>query len=136
MATPVTGLAQILAVTTSVDLFTVVVPTGPTADRSFLPTTAPAGNTVVVTIAAAEYGGLGEVMETLIGYAYVEGSSTLSGVEVSDDGGTLSFILTGETSFRYSVTVPSAEVTHSITGVVKDLLASPVKEAGLAGFPA
>ena len=106
---------------------------GPTANRSFSPTMAPSGNTVVVTITAADYGGVGEVLETLVGYTYVEGSSTLSGVEVSEDGGTLSFILTGETSFRYSVTVPSEDVTHSITGVVREVLADPATEATIGG---
>ena len=77
--------------------------------------------------------GLGEVVETLVGYTYVENSSTLSGVEVSDDGGSVSFVLTGETSFRYSVTVPGEGVEHSIAGVVKDLLATPVKEAVIGG---
>ena len=106
---------------------------GPTANRSLAPTTAPSGNMVVVTITAADYGGVGEVLETLVGYTYVEGSSTLSGVEVSEDVGTLSFILTGETSFRYSVTVPSEDVTHSITGVVREVLADPAREATIGG---
>jgi hypothetical protein len=61
----------------------------------------------MVTVTASQYGGLGEVIETLVGYTYVENSSTLSGVEISDGGGTLSFVLTGETSFRYNVIVPS-----------------------------
>ena len=47
--------------------------------------------------------------------------------------GTLSFILTGETSFRYSVTVPSEDVTHSITGVVREVLADPAREGTIGG---
>ena len=110
-----------------------VQPTGLRATRSFSASSAPAGSTVDVTITAAEYGGVGEIAETLVGYAYVDSSSSLPDVEVTDGGRSLSFILTGETSLRYSVTVPSGEETHSIAGVVKNILAEPPAEAVIGG---
>ena len=111
-------------------------PTGLSATRSFSASTAAAGSKVDVTITAAEYGGVGEIAETLVGYAYVDSSSSLPDVEVTDGGRSLSFILTGETSLRYSVTVPSGEETHSIAGVVKNILAEPPAEAVIEAPPA
>ena len=94
--------------------------TAHSATRSFSAASVLPGEQLVVTIGASEYGGLGEVRETLEGFTYVEGSSTLSGVEVLEDG-TLSWILTGEPSFDYTVTVNS-EGPYSITGVVYKVL--------------
>jgi hypothetical protein len=102
-----------------------VAPAGPTATRAFSSTAAPTGSTVTVIITASDYGGVGEVVETLVGYTYVPESSTLSGVEESEDGATLSFVLAGEGSFSYEVIVPAEGVEHSISGVVKNILALP-----------
>ena len=104
---------------------------GPSATRSFVPASAGAGDTVQVTVTASNYGGVGEVVETLVGYEYVRNSSSLSGVD--EDGSTLSFILAGEQSFTYSVTVPEVGVEHSITGVVKDILGGT--ESPVGGSP-
>jgi hypothetical protein len=106
---PVGGSSSVMAETG-------VAPSGPMATRSFSPATAPVGSPVRVTITAADYGGVGEVVETLVGYTYVPESSTLSGVEESEDGATLSFVLAGEGSFSYEVIVGVGEVVETLVG--------------------
>ena len=108
-------------------------PAGLHATRSFSPDTAPLGGNVQVTVNATGYGGVGEVVETLVGYTYVNNSSTLPDVEVTNAGRRLSFILTGETSFNYRVSVPSVDEGHSIAGIIKNILAVPPEEAIVGG---
>ena len=68
---------------------------------------------VVVTITLANYGGVGELVETLPGgFTYV---STTHG-DVVRDGQELSFSLVGETSFTYTVTAPSTPKDYTFSG--------------------
>ena len=93
-----------------------------TATRSFSATTVAPGRQVMVTITAADYGGAGQVSETLPpGFAYVssslsEGQATVTGQEVQK----VTFVLTGETSFTYTVTASSSEGPHTFSGTVMD----------------
>ena len=93
-----------------------------TATRSFSATTVAPGRQVMVTITAADYGGAGQVSETLPpGFAYVssglsEGQATVTGQEVQE----VTFVLTGETSFTYTVTASSSEGPHTFSGTVRD----------------
>ena len=93
-----------------------------TADRSFSAATVPPGRQVTVTISPAGYGDAGQVTETLPpGFAYV--SSSLSGGQVTVTGQVVqevTFTLTGETSFTYTVTAPSIESLYTFSGTVKD----------------
>ena len=69
--------------------------------------------TLVVTINVANYGGVGELVETLPdGFTYV---STTHG-DVVRDGQELSFSLVGETSFTYTVTAPNTPKTTPSVG--------------------
>ena len=87
------------------------------ASRSFSPERVEAGGEVEVTITAAGYGGLGQVVETLPdGFSYL--SSSLSGVEVV--GQTVTFTLLGETDFTYTVTASSIDRTYSFSGVSRN----------------
>ena len=101
-----------------------------TATRSFsAATVAPDGQVTVapgrqltVSITAADYGDAGQVMETLPpGFAYVssslsEGQATVTGQQVQK----VTFALTGETSFTYTVTASSSEGPHTFSGTVRD----------------
>ena len=75
-----------------------------------------------MTIAAADYGGVGKVVETLPpGFAYVssslsEGKAKVTGQEVQE----VTFALTGETSFTYTVTASNDEGPHTFSGTVRD----------------
>ena len=93
-----------------------------TADRSFSATTVPPGGQVTVTIAPASYGDTGQVTETLPpGFSYV--SSSLSGGQATVTGQAVqevTFALTGETSFTYTVTAPSIESLYTFSGTVQD----------------
>ena len=95
------------------------------AIRSFSPEHVEAGGEVEVTITAAGYGGLGQVMETLPdGFSYL--SSSLSGVEVV--GQTATFTLLGATEFTYTVTASSIDRSYSFSGVLRnsDAVEKPV----------
>ena len=99
---------------------------GPSATRSFSPTTVAPGDPVVVTITAANYGGFGRVTEMLPnGFDYV--SSTLDDdayVSVSEDGRTVKFTLQGaDQRFNYTVTAPdtvTATTTYNFRGMLRD----------------
>ena len=100
------------------------------ATRSFsIATVAPDGQVTVapgrqltVSITAADYGDAGQVVETLPpGFAYVssslsEGQATVTGQQVQE----VTFALTGETSFTYTVTASSSEGPHTFSGTVRD----------------
>ena len=97
---------------------------GPSATRSFSPTTVAPGGQVEVTITVANYGRFGSVTETLPdGFDYV--SSTLDDEEgvVSEDGQTVKFILFGDETFTYIVRAPdlvTATTTYDFTGILSD----------------
>ena len=78
----------------------------PSATRSFNSATVAPGETVTVTIQAANYGQAGGVTETLpSGFSYV--SSSLSASQVNESGQNVRFTLQGDTSFTYTVTASS-----------------------------
>ena len=101
-----------------------------TAARSFSGTTvAPDGQVTVapgrevtVNITAAEYGDAGQVVETLPpGFAYVSSSlsedqATVTGQVVQE----VTFALTGEPFFTYTVTAPSRESSYNFSGALTD----------------
>ena len=93
-----------------------------TATRSFSATTVAPGRQVMVTITAADYGDAGQVVETLPpGFAYVssslsEGQATVTGQEVQE----VTFALTVETSFTYTITASGSEGPHTFSGTVRD----------------
>ena len=91
----------------------------PSATRSFSPQEVKPGGQVVVNISAVNYGAGGTVTETLPeGFAYV--SSSLSGSQATTDGQSVTFALTGETSFTYTVTVPGSEGPYTFSGALQD----------------
>ena len=75
------------------------------AVRSFSQPWAPPGGRLVVTITATNYGGFGQVEETLPEVFSYTGSSLSEG-SVTVDGQTVSFVLLGDGSFTYTVDVP------------------------------
>ena len=89
------------------------------AVRSFSQPWASPGGRLVVTITATNYGGFGQVEETLPeGFSYT--GSSLSEGSVTVDGQTVSFVLLGDMSFNYTVDVPDVEDTYTFSGVLKD----------------
>jgi len=90
----------------------------PTATRT-LPDSVKTGETFSVTMAVADYGTFGQVVETLPdGFSYVDSSLPADSIEVN--GKTVKFTLLGETSFTYNVTASSTEGTYTFTGILKD----------------
>ena len=85
-----------------------------------------------MTIIADGYGDAGQVTETLPpGFAIVssslpEGQATATGQEVQE----VTFALTGETSFTYTVTAPSIEGLYTFSGTVKDSQGNDYPVAG------
>ena len=89
------------------------------AVRSFSQPWAPPGGRLVVTITATNYGGFGQVEETLPeGFSYT--GSSLSEGSVTVDGQTVSFVLLGDGSFTYTVDAPDEEGAYTFSGVLKD----------------
>ena len=90
------------------------------ATRSFNPATVAPGDQVTVTIAAARYGAIGGVTETLPpGFAYV--SSSLDTFQVTElSGNQVRFTLQGDASFTYVVTASSTAGSHSFSGMLRD----------------
>ena len=92
---------------------------GHSAVRSFSQSWAPPGGQLVVTITATNYGGFGQVEETLpAGFSYA--GTSLGDSSVTVDGRTVSFVLLGDRSFTYTVEVPGAEGRYTFTGVFSD----------------
>ena len=93
--------------------------TSHSAVRSFSAPWVLPGGRLEVTIAVSDYGGFGQVVETLpSGFSY-EGSN-LSEAAVAVDGQTVAFTLLGDERFTYTVAAPSAEGPHSFSGVLLD----------------
>ena len=82
---------------------------GASASRSFSTASVAPGGEVVVTIAAAGYGSLGAVTETLpAGFSYVSSSLTEEGEVTEVDDQTVRFTLQGaDKTFTYTVTASS-----------------------------
>ena len=78
------------------------------------------GGALEVTITAAGYGGLGQVVETLpAGFSYQ--GSDLSEFAVAVEGQTVAFTLLGDDRFTYRVAAPSATGVYSFSGVLRDV---------------
>ena len=93
--------------------------TSHSAVRSFFAPWVLPGGRLEVTIAVSDYGGFGQVVETLpAGFSY-EGSD-LSEAAVAVEGQTVAFTLLGDERFTYTVAAPSAEGPHSFSGVLFD----------------
>ena len=93
--------------------------TSHSAVRSFSASWLLPGGQLEVTIAVSDYGGFGQVVETLpSGFSY-EGSD-LSEAAVAVEGQTVAFTLLGDERFTYTVAAPSAEGPHSFAGVLLD----------------
>ena len=87
------------------------------ATRSFSPESVAPRGEVVVTINVANYGGVGELVETLPdGFTY---ESTTHG-DVVENGQELSFSLVGEKSFTYTVTAPNTPKDYTFRGTLTD----------------
>ena len=118
---PLAVLAVAVAVVGAAGLWhaTPVDATSHSAVRSFsAPWVLPDGR-LEVTIAVSDYGGFGQVVETLpSGFSY-EGSD-LSEAAVAVEGQTVAFTLLGDERFTYTVAAPSAEGSHSFAGVLLD----------------
>ncbi len=100
---------------------TVVAAPAAAATRSFSPASVDPGGDVVVTIVVSGYGDSGSVEETLpAGFSYVDGSSDLDVTSVAVSGQTVTFTLTGETSFTYTVTASDTARGHPFMGVLMD----------------
>ena len=101
-------------------------PAGASATRSFSSATVAPGGQVVVAITAANYGVLGDVIETLpAGFSYV--SSTHGLVTHPFDGNSqkIRFTLVNlaraeEASFTYTVTASSVNGAHGFSGTLTD----------------
>ena len=92
-------------------------PTGPSATRSFSPSTVARGGTLTVSVSAAGFGDFGSVTETLPeGFTFVSSTpadiSTVSGRNVN-------FVLFGANSFSYTVTASSVPGTHAFSGTMQ-----------------
>ena len=93
------------------------------ANRSFSPSSAAPGGTVVVTIDASGYGAFGGITETLpAGFSYVSSSLDDSSVVLieSPQHQEATFTLIGATSFTYTVAAPSAEGSYPFSGVLRN----------------
>ena len=93
--------------------------TSHSAVRSFSAPWVLPGGQLEVTIAAAGYGGFGQVVETLpAGFSY-EGSD-LSEAAVAVEGQAVAFTLLGDERFTYTVAAPDGEGSYSFSGVLLD----------------
>ena len=91
------------------------------ASRSFDTASVAPGETVTVTIDAANYGRFGRVTETLPdGFSY-DSSDDLDGDEVSEDGQIVEFTLQGtDITFSYTVTASDTAGSHDFSGTLRD----------------
>ena len=84
---------------------------GPNASRSF--TMTGLGDEVTVTITAMNYGQIGAVVETIpMGFTYVMGSSNLAHVEEQGRELRFALLVPNNTSFMYTVRVPSSQGSY------------------------
>ena len=95
---------------------------GPRATRSFSSTSVRPSGQVTVTIAAADYGSLGAVTETLpAGFSYVSSSLTDEGEVTEVDALTVRFTLQGaDKTFTYTATASSTAGNYDFSGTLRD----------------
>ena len=90
-----------------------------TATRTLPESPVAEGGEFTVTIDAADYGLGGLVTETLpAGFTYV--TSSLSDVQVRENGQEIGFTLIGDDSFTYTVTASDTAGDYEITGIIRD----------------
>ncbi len=121
-------LTTLLATFFAMGFFTVVQANQHTADRSFSATTVAPGDTVVVTIAIADYGRSGILEETLPqGFTF---DSSEAGAPRGDNG--VAFVLFGApvSSVSYTVTASDDEGTYTFAGEFSDGDRDPVSVGG------
>ena len=112
-------VASIMGVVALTGIFPTSAQSTPSATRSFNSATVAPGETVTVTIQAANYGQAGGVTETLpSGFSYV--SSSLSASQVNESGQNVRFTLQGDTSFTYTVTASSTPGPYDFSGTLRD----------------
>ncbi|MCY4581706.1 MAG: hypothetical protein OXE50_02735, partial [Chloroflexi bacterium] len=94
--------------------------TGPSATRSFSPSSVRPNGSLRVTVRAADYGQFGAVTETLpAGFTYV--SSSLDANEVNASGQTVRFTLQGQNiAVTYTVRAPATIGSHAFSGTLRD----------------
>ena len=98
-------------------------PTTPdaSATRSFSSDPVDSDGELVVTLTATGYGTFGQIVETLpAGFDYESSPVPGDSVDLSSDGRSVTFTLLGEGPFTYTVTTPSMEGSHSLSGVLTD----------------
>ena len=102
--------------------------TSPSATRSFAPATVAPSGMVTVTVAVANYGGVGRVTETIPSeFAYVDGSlsstpantASISMANSDIAQGVVAVNLLGASSISYQATAPTAEDTYDFSGTVR-----------------
>ena len=90
------------------------------AQRSFSSSWVEPGGTVDVTVTAAGYGEIGQIVETLpSGFRYAGASLPDSAVTVS--GQTVSFVLLGEDKVTYRAVASQGEGAHAFAGLLRDM---------------
>ena len=94
-------------------------PSAPGAVRSFSASSVSPGDPLTVTITAANYGGFGQVVETLPdGFTYT--TTTFDGT-ARPDGQTVTFALIGSpVTLTYTVTATSMTGSHTFSGTLTD----------------
>ena len=90
-----------------------------TAVRSFSASSVEPGGRLKVTIAVANYGGFGEVVETLpAGFSFTGSDQSEAAVIVN--GQDVAFTLLGVDSLTYTATAPGQEGSYTFSGVMRD----------------
>ena len=92
---------------------------GASATREFDPDPVSQGGTLVVTITASNYGGFGQVVETIPSdFVYV--SSNFPGADYDSADNTITFTLLDETSFTYTLMASTVTDDHPFSGTLSD----------------
>ena len=90
------------------------------ATRTFQQDWASPGGVLQVTITASNYGGFGQIIETLpAGFTFVSSTLPLAN-QTEVEGQVINFNLFGDSSFIYVVTVPTTEGQYIFSGIFKN----------------
>ncbi len=90
------------------------------ATRTFQQDWASPGGVLQVTITASNYGGFGQMVETLpAGFTFVSSTLPLAN-QTEVEGQVINFNLFGDSSFIYVVTVPTTEGQYIFSGIFKN----------------
>ena len=102
------------------DTVTVQASDGPTASRAVAPNPVAQGEDVLVTIAATNYGGSAQIVETYPpNFVYVSSTPVMA---VHDaNARRLTFSLMAQSSVSYTLTAPSSATTGSLSGTLSDV---------------